>query len=247
MNAPLAVQHTLLELQALDAVLDRLAHRRATLPEAAALAVLGEQIRAVQDDVVRAETEVADLTVEQERIDGDVEMVRSRMARDQRRLDTGQVGSPRELESLQSEVVSLRRRQGDLEDAELEVMQRREEAEGRLHALADQLARQTAEHRDLTARRDAAVADIDGEVADATARREPVRAAIPADLLALYDRIRASSGGIGAAALQHGRCEGCRLSLPPSALNAFKAAPPDAVLRCEECSRILVRVPESGL
>lgn len=247
MNAPPAAQRALLDLQALDATLDRLAHRRRTLPELAALAALAEEISAVQDDIVRAETEVSDLTSEQDRIDGDVEVVRSRMTRDQRRLDTGQVGSPRELESLQSEIVSLRRRQRDLEDAELEVMQRREEAEGRLAALSELLASLAAEQSELTSRRDAKFADIDAEAADATQRREPVRAQIPADLLALYDRIRSASGGVGAAALQHGRCEGCRLSLPPVDLNAYKAAPPDAVLRCEECGRILVRVPESGL
>ena len=75
----------------------------------------------------------------------------------------------------------------------------------------------------------------------------PIRGDDGTNLLALYDRIRASSGGVGAAALQHGRCEGCRLSLSPVALNAIRAAAPDAVLRCEECSRILVRVPDSGL
>ncbi|MDQ5975513.1 MAG: uncharacterized protein QG661_2722, partial [Actinomycetota bacterium] len=70
---------------------------------------------------------------------------------------------------------------------------------------------------------------------------------IPADLLSLYDKIRADHGGIGAAPLHRGRCEGCRMVLPPNEIEALRAAPPDAVLRCEECRRILVRTDESGL
>ena len=247
MNAPPAAQLRLLDLQALDATLDRLAHRRRALPEAAALEVLAGRLATTHDEVVRAETDVSDLTGEQDRIETDVQVVRTRMARDQERLDTGQVGNPRELENLQSEVVSLRRRQGDLEDKELEVMERREEAEHRLATLRARHAELLAEEADLRSRRDQAFAGIDAEASAAAAERTPVRAEVPADLLALYDRIRASSGGVGAAALQHGRCEGCRLSLSPVALNAIRAAAPDAVLRCEECSRILVRVPDSGL
>ena len=73
------------------------------------------------------------------------------------------------------------------------------------------------------------------------------RADLPADLLAVYEKVRAVSGGVGAAALKHRRCEGCRLELLGGELRAAQAAPPDEVLRCENCRRILVRTPESGL
>jgi predicted nucleic acid-binding Zn-ribbon protein len=70
---------------------------------------------------------------------------------------------------------------------------------------------------------------------------------LPAELVALYDKVRAASGGVGAAALQRGRCEGCHLQLNTTDLNRIREAPADEVLRCEECRRILVRTPESGL
>lgn len=247
MNADPAVQLRLLDLQALDATLDRLAARRRSLPEHAELEALQARLAVVRGEIVRAETEAGDLARDQNRIEADVEVVRSRMARDQSRLDSGQVGSPRELESLQSELVSLRRRRDDLEDQELEIMERRETAEA---AAADGRVAEAAllADRDSAAsRRDAAYAEIDAEAARARAARDPLAAELPADLVALYEKIRASSGGVGAAALFRGRCEGCRLSLPPSDLAAIKAAAPDEVLRCEECRRILVRTPESGL
>ena len=54
--------------------------------------------------------------------------------------------------------------------------------------------------------------------------------------------------GLGAAPLHRGTCQGCRLQLPPTEIEALRsAAAPDAVIRCEDCRRILVRTPESGL
>jgi predicted nucleic acid-binding Zn-ribbon protein len=72
-------------------------------------------------------------------------------------------------------------------------------------------------------------------------------AGIPAALLALYEKIREQSDGVGAARLYQRRCEGCRLSVPPNDLNTIRSAPLDEVIRCEECRRILVRTAESGL
>jgi hypothetical protein len=70
---------------------------------------------------------------------------------------------------------------------------------------------------------------------------------LPEDLLSLYEKLRVSSGGIGAAALHRGRCEGCHLQLNTTELNQLRDAPPDDVARCEECRRILIRTDESGL
>ena len=98
----------------------------------------------------------------------------------------------------------------------------------------------------VTAKRDAAFAEIDAAAGVAGTKRAEVLADIPADLLTLYDKIRASSG-VGAAMLRAGRCEGCHVSLSTVDLNAIKATAPDEVVRCEECRRILVRTAESGL
>jgi uncharacterized protein len=98
----------------------------------------------------------------------------------------------------------------------------------------------------VTGRRDAVVGELDASLAEAGAKRTAVAADIPSDLLALYDKIRASSG-VGAAMLRRGQCQGCHLSLNTVDLNAIKATSPDEVVRCEECRRILVRTAESGL
>jgi predicted nucleic acid-binding Zn-ribbon protein len=70
---------------------------------------------------------------------------------------------------------------------------------------------------------------------------------VPAELLALYDKVRAQYGGLAAAELRARRCEGCRLEINGADLREIAAMPDDEVLRCPECSRILVRTTESGL
>lgn len=173
--------------------------------------------------------------------------MRQRAARDQKRLDSGAVTSPKDLESLQRELASLAKRQGDLEDIVLEVMERREAAQARVAELSDRVAAAQARTDEVTARRDAAYAEIDAEAETVTKERELTVADIPADLLKLYDRLREKHGGIGAARLFQRRCEGCRLELDITELNDVRAAAADTVVRCENCSRILVRTPDSGL
>jgi predicted nucleic acid-binding Zn-ribbon protein len=240
-------QLRLLDLQELDTALDRLDHRRRTLPELAEIEHAEERLREFGDAVVAAQTEISDIDREQKKAEQDVDQVRARAERDQRRLDSGQVSSARDLENLQSEIASLSRRQSDLEEIVLEVMERREEAETRLRdAEAD---RETSEKAltELTARRDAAYREIDGEAERTRAERTAVAADVPDDLMKLYDKLREQHRGVAAAALLRGQCQGCHLQLNTVELNAIRAAAPDDVLRCEECRRILVRTKESGL
>ncbi|SDK02441.1 hypothetical protein SAMN05421806_10478 [Streptomyces indicus] len=173
--------------------------------------------------------------------------MRQRAVRDQQRLDSGAVTSPKDLENLQREIASLAKRQGDLEDVVLEVMERRESAQERVSELTERVGSVQGKIDDATARRDAAFEEIDGEIASVIKEREVVAGSVPADLLKLYDKLREKEGGVGAARLYQRRCEGCRLELNITELNEVRAAAPDAIVRCENCRRILVRTSESGL
>jgi predicted nucleic acid-binding Zn-ribbon protein len=240
-------QLRLLELADLDAELGRLEHRRRGLPEHAELSQLEQRERELRDEIAALEAREGDLRREQGKADADVEQVRSRIGRDQSRLDAGQVSSPRELENLQSEIASLNRRQSDLEDVELEVMERLEAAQARLKEAAAERAGIAADLQAVTGRRDIALAELAELSGKAADRRAVVVADEPADLIELYERLRMQHGGVGAAALRRGQCQGCHLSLNTVDLNAIRAAAPDEVVRCEECRRILVRTDESGL
>ncbi|MET9663676.1 C4-type zinc ribbon domain-containing protein [Streptomyces sp. NPDC006510] len=247
MNAAPADQIRLLDVQALDVRLSQLAHRRKSLPEHAEIESLTSDLAQLRDLLVASQTEESDTAREQTKAEQDVDQVRQRAARDQQRLDSGAVTSPKDLESLQREIASLAKRQGDLEDVVLEVMERRESAQERVTELSDRVSAVQARTDDATARRDAATKELDEEAATVTKERELVAGSVPADLLKLYDKLRVQQGGVGAARLYQRRCEGCRLELNITEVNDVKAASPDTVLRCENCRRILVRTAESGL
>jgi predicted nucleic acid-binding Zn-ribbon protein len=238
-------QQKLLALAAEDVVLAQLAHRRRTLPELAAVEAAQEAQRTLSDDVVRAETEVRDLDREQKRLEGDVETVRAREARDQSRIDAG--ATAKEITGLQHELESLKRRQSDLEDQVLELMERREAADATLATAQSGLAGAQAEQERAEELRDAALADIADATKQHEAKRQEIVGTVPADLLKLYDRIAAQTGSTGAAHLHARRCEGCRIELYGNELASFRNADPHTVLRCENCGRILVRTAESGL
>ena len=239
-------QLRLLELADLDAELGRLDHRRRTLPEIAQLEQIGARTGELRDGIVMADTDLSDLGREQTRAERDVEQVRQRIDRDRSRLDGGQVSAARELSNLQSEVESLLRRQSDLEEVVLDAMERRETAEARRAELVTEQQALTVQAAELTARRDAALEEIGEQAAKAEASRTEVAADVPADVLTLYDKLRAQQG-VGAAMLRRGSCEGCHLTLHTVDLNQIRATPADEVVRCEECRRILVRTAESGL
>ncbi len=245
-NADPAAQLRLLDLQAADTAIAQLAHKRATLPELAALAERSERATQLHNDAIDAETELADIVAEQRKLEHEVETVRARAERDEQRLQAG--GLPaKELEGLQHEVVTLARRQSTLEDELLEVMERHEESEARVSELERARAELTAEIEQLTSARDTALGRIDADSAAQSQQRAAIAVELPADLLAVYERARDHGGGVGAAALRQRRCEGCHIELSGAELTAVRSAEPDEVVRCEECRRILVRTAESGL
>jgi uncharacterized protein len=239
-------QQKLLDLAAEDVALTQLTHRGRTLPEVAAVEAAEESERTFSADVVRAETEVKDLGREVKRMESDVETVRARETKDQRLLDSGSV-SPKELTNLQHELESLKRRQSDLEDQELELMERLEDAEKALAIAQSGLEQARADRERAQQLRDDALADIADGTTKHQSTRDEVAAGISAPLLTLYDRIRTQTSSTGAAMLKARQCQGCRIELYGNELSAVRNADPHEVVRCENCGRILVRTAESGL
>jgi uncharacterized protein len=173
--------------------------------------------------------------------------VKARRERDQKMIDAGSISDPKALQRMLGELESLHRRISDLEDVEIEVMERLEAAQTALEAHTVELAKLDREVEALGHTRAHKARELDEQVAAVAAERKTTASGVPADLLALYEKLREQKGGTGAAALRRRECSGCRLSLNPSDLAIIAAAPTDDVIRCEECSRILVRTGESGL
>lgn len=246
MKADATRQWRLLDLVDLDTRIAQLRHRRRTSAEQTAVEQATRELAVVRDEAVRARTAHGDVEREVRRAEEAVEQVRERKARNQARLDSGQ-GTAKDLQALSHEIDSLTRRQGVLEDEQMEIMERAEalqatadEVTGREEAVAARLA-------EAQQALDSVHAEVDRELEEVARSRADVAAGVGADLLGLYDKVGEQVGGIGAAALVARRCTGCNLELGPVDLSRIRAAADDDVVRCEECRRILVRTGESGL
>jgi predicted nucleic acid-binding Zn-ribbon protein len=233
-------QQRMLDLQALDTKLDQLAHKRRSLPQHARIAELDAQLADLDTAIAASRTSVGDIKREVTKAEADVQQVRDRAARDQAKLDSG-AGSAKDLQALQSELVSLARRQGDLEEVELEAMERLEAHESALAELTTAHAALLNDRAGVAAERDAEVAVLDTQAETVRAEREAVAAPLEERLITLYDKLRARFGGVAVARLSHGRSGGSGMPVPPSELAKIKATPADEIVYCEDSGRILVR------
>ena len=247
MKADPFAQLKLLDVQELDSRIDTLTHQLTAIPEADRLRDLAGRRTAVANAVRDLRIEVEDLSTEQKRADSDVEQVKTRRVRDQAMIDAGQIRDPKALERMLGELESLHRRINSLEDTELEVMERLETAQISLAERSAELAGMEGEEAQLRSALEKKAGDLQTDLAAAQQERVTTAAGVPDDLLVLYEKLRVQKAGVGAAALRRRECSGCRLTLNASDLAVIGRAPSDEVIRCEDCSRILVRTGESGL
>jgi predicted nucleic acid-binding Zn-ribbon protein len=245
-NAEPADQLRLLDLQALDSKLDQLAHRRRTLPKLAELQALDTRLGQLRDVHAVSAAADSDLAREQAKAEADVDQVRARAERDRALLESGR-GSAKDLENLQHELESLAKRQAALEDIVLEVMEKVEASAARTAKLAADREEVEAERGRVAHQLAAEQAGLDKDAEFTKGQRDLTAADIPAELLALYEKLRAQYNGVAVAAIVRRRCQACQIELDIAEANAAKAAAPDVVLRHDSCRRILVRTKDSGL
>jgi predicted nucleic acid-binding Zn-ribbon protein len=232
----------LLALQRSDLAIRNLKQQRDSLPQARLAKELAAAAAAARDTAVARRMDADDAEREVAKFDGEVDKVRARIARDQDLLDGGSVGNAKQLADLQHEIVSLRRRQGELEEAELEAMERLDEARAAQAQAQAQRDGAAAAAQDAVAQRDAAMAELAAQYRIRTTERQAEAATIPQPLLDLYSKLSGDLGGVAVAEFTNNQCGVCRLTMVPADLTAVRTAPVDEVVRCEECRRILVRV-----
>ena len=231
----------LLEVQDHDTAVDQLRHRRATLSERAELATVAKRVGALDARTAEVGGQRDELGNRQSTLEQQIESSRARRATLEKRLYGGTVAAARELQAMSDEVKHLARHISELEDRELEVMEALEPLDRELEEARQE--RQALEGDATRLRGEIAKAEItlDADIAAQLDARAGAAAAVRADLLGRYERLRAKLGGTGAARLVGESCGGCHLTLPSMEIDRIRRAPPDEVITCDQCGRILVR------
>jgi len=244
MKASPSDQQRLLELQALDSRFAQLARRERELPERAVVEALDADRTRIRSDLASLRGTLEDAQAELRRVESDVDSVTARAAREQERSLAAT--DAKQAQALERELESLRRRQSDLEDIELVVMEKVEEHQAAVNAVQAELEELEQRRADAEHAVGVALAGIAADRDATSASRADLAASLPEDLVALYEKQRARYG-VGASLLRRRVSEAAGVELTADELQAVRAAAPDDVVLCPSSSAILVRTAESGL
>ena len=241
MQASVAQQSLILEMQSLDNEIMQANTKLKSLPEIEQLLHIDKRITTATDELAVVKSEADQIALELRRGEVDVETVTDRIKKDEARLASGNA-TPKELEQLQHEVGTLKKRQESLEEIELEIMIRSDAITSRSNTLTTDLASLQTLKDEIAGRLKTATDEINKVIAGKNTARNLVANQIEKPLLELYEKIRGNGGGVGAAALVGNKCNGCNLAINAVEMDRIKSLAKDELLRCEECRRILVRI-----
>ena len=240
-KATVAHQNLLIELQKIDTAIISCGVRLANLPEIEQIKAIHKRLEDAAIELKVVETELEDVSIDLRRSEVDVEAVVDRMKKDEARLNSG-AASPKELEQTQHELATLAKRKAELEDGELEIMMRFDSVKKRLDELASDEVGLKQLELELNVRLENSKSEINSELESAKAARAALVPQIETSLYDLYEKVRSSANGIGAALLIGNKCDGCHLEINAIERERIKGLDAEEVLRCEECRRILVRI-----
>ena len=241
MQASTEQQGLILELQLLDNEIMQSNTKLKSLPEIEQLLHIEKRVTTANDELAVVKSEADQIALELRRGEVDVETVTDRIKKDESRLSSGNA-TPKELEQLQHEVETLKKRQEALEEIELEIMIRNDAVTARSNTLTTDLASLQTLKDEISGRLQSATDEINKVIADKNTARNLVAGKIEKALIDLYEKIRGNAGGVGAAALVGNKCNGCNLAINAVEMDRIKSLAKDELLRCEECRRILVRI-----
>lgn len=231
----------LLTVQNHDSAVDRLRHRRQSLPERAEQAQRQAARAELEERLADARSRRDAVLREERRMEDEVASLEAKAKAVDQKMYSGTVSSPKELQAMQADIDQLKKHAGTVEDEALEVLEQREA----LDAEVAGLEAEAAEHDGALARLAGVIAEqeaeIDRELGVEVAARSEASAGIPVDVLKLYEQVRVSNRGTGAARLVGANCGACHLSLPATEVDRIRHLPPEEMVRCEHCSAILVR------
>ncbi len=231
----------LLAVQEHDTRVDQLTHRSKTLPARAELDAVMSELSRLETRVAEVDAARHELQRAQQRLEDEISTISAKATQHDKTLYGGTIGNPRELQALQDEIAALKRRVGQLEDQELELMEQIEPLDRDLDALARE--RRSIDERAEQLRAQIAEDEvaIDAELRTVQAERDALVGSVDADLLAEYAELRTRAGGVAIARLVGGSCGGCHLALSAVEVDRIKKLPPEEPVHCEECGRLLAR------
>jgi predicted nucleic acid-binding Zn-ribbon protein len=237
MKLDVAGQSALLKLSQVDLEIEQIKNEISKAISSKELTEASANLAQASEEVIVARTHFENLSMEARKADDNLHLVEERIARDLERLNS--TSSPKDAQAMQSEVESLSRRKGELEEVELEVLDRLEKAEDELKNVSSKREEFSKTVKDLQESIQGQVDQLKTRGRKLTADRETLVSKIPQDALEKYKTLAARQIAVGQ--VQDRACSACRMGLTASTIDSLSALAEDEIGNCPECLAMIVR------
>lgn len=198
---------------------------------------LRDEQRQVASELIDARSALDSVELDTKRAQQDLDVVENRIKKDQLQLNA--TSSAKDAQGIQSELETLNRRKSELEDLQLDLMERAEAAQAKN---AEILARKA----DVDARLNKVLSDLESELIKLksgiellTAKRAKQADQLGVELFDFYEK--KAKKGIAAARLDSRECGACHMTIGATAHAEIASLPADELAFCSECQAVLVR------
>lgn len=231
---------TLLAIQDLDTRVLRLRREIEDLPRKHQLDELLADLKEARDTLESKKQQLTDLKHRMHKLDGELELLSSKVKKEEEKLFSGTIMNPKELSAIQAEIISLKKKTDEMETEDLEMMEEADRIEREVQdseKRAEQISSREQEARDTY---NEELAEKEHQISELERERDKLKEEIDPETIALYERLLEQKGGLAVAKMEEGSyCGGCRIEFSHTQIDRFQHE--EGLFRCEYCRRILVR------
>ena len=239
MKAKVESQRLLLDLNSIDQSISKLDYQKKNHPQLMKITELTARVPSIEASIVENDSQITETKKEVSKAEIDVENISKRVQKDKERLSSSET-SAKDLTQIQHEIGTLESKQKELEEVQIEFLEKVEDLEHKKRGLQEILEQVKSEISELNTTIKADFEKANKEIANFATERQIVVGKIENELITLYEKIRTEQG-IGAGLFSHGTCNSCQIQISPSEINNINSTDPEEIVRCENCRCVLVR------
>ena len=239
MKAKVESQRLLLDLKSIDQSISKLDYQKKNHPQLIKMTELTARVPSIEASIVENDSQITETKKEVSKAEIDVENISKRVQKDKERLSSSQT-SAKDLTQIQHEIGTLDSKQKELEEVQIEFLEKVEDLEHKKRGLQEILNQVKSEISELNISIKADFEKANKEISTFATERQTILGKVENELIELYEKIR-SEHGIGAEIFRHGTCKSCQIQISPSEINNINSTDLEEIVRCENCRCILVR------
>jgi len=198
---------------------------------------LRDEQREIASRLIDARGSLDSVELEANRAQQDLDLVEARIKKDQAQLNA--TTSPKEAQGIQSELETLTRRKTELEDLQLELMERAETAQAKFSEIQDTKAKVDERLNKVLSELESELIKLKSGFELLSSRRSNQAEQLGGELMSFYEK--KAKKGIAAARLDGRECGACHMTIGATAHAEIASLPADELAFCSECQAILVR------